>query len=241
MDLARQANRKGIVCFSDFLNLSELHKVHSVAGQLEGTYRCFGGYEGAERQMVAWIPDAFSYAWQYPISCIQIEPLHPKYAENLSHRDVLGALMNLGIRREKLGDIFAGENGYYFFCKHELADYLTEQLCQIRHTEVRCRLISAEETEWLQLKPSFVEFEKVITSNRLDNLISALTGLSRSKASAMIASGKVFINGEICSYNTYEAKEGDVISVRGFGKFFFLGISGETRKERLKMSFRKYV
>ncbi|MGN0341555.1 MAG: RNA-binding protein [Roseburia sp.] len=238
-DLAKQANRKGIVCFSDFLTLNELNIFQSLAGQLESNSQIYGGYEGAERQMVAFIPDALYYEWEYPITCLQIVPSYPKFAEELSHRDILGALMNLGIDRNKLGDILIGEGSYYFFCKQEMSNYLIEQLNQIRHTQIYCEVVPSGEVS--QLRPNTETVEKIVASNRMDGLIAAITGISRSQAVAMINAGKIAINGAECLNHSYQLKAQDVISIRGFGKYIFKGISGETKKNRLKVTFLKYI
>lgn len=239
MDLAKQASRKGIVCFSDFLTLNELYIFQSLSGQLESTGQIYGGYEGAERQLVAFIPDALYYDWEYPITCLQITPSYPKFAEKLSHRNILGALMNLGIQRDKLGDILIGKNGYYFFCKKEMTAYLIEHLTQVSHTQVHCDIVSTEEVS--SLHPNTEIHEKIIASNRLDSLIAAMTGISRSQAVALINAGKIAINGAECLNHSYQLKPRDVISIRGYGKYLFDGISGETRKNKLKVSFEKYV
>ena len=91
IDLSKQANRKGIVTFSDFLTVSEQMILQQNKTKLESEYRMSGGYDYAERQMVAFIPDALFYEWDYPIQCVRIRPAYPKFAETLSHRDVLGA------------------------------------------------------------------------------------------------------------------------------------------------------
>ena len=92
LDLSRQADRKGIVLFSDFLNLNEQHIFHSLHRELYTTAELYGGYAQAERQMAAFIPDALCYEWNYPLVCVRATPLYPKYAENLTHRDVLGGI-----------------------------------------------------------------------------------------------------------------------------------------------------
>ena len=116
LDLSRQADRKGIVLFSDFLNLNEQNIFHSLQKELYTTAELSGGYEQAERQMVAFIPDALCYEWSYPFVCIHAVPQYPKYAEKLTHRDVLGALMHLGLDRSKIGDIVVLE--YLLFRNH---------------------------------------------------------------------------------------------------------------------------
>ena len=114
-DLARTAYYREIPVFTDFLDLNELHMVHSFRPEETGvTIRTFGGYEEAERQIAAFLPDALSYDYgeneemplsMYPIRCIRISPLSKKFSETLTHRDYLGALIHLGIERSRLGDI----------------------------------------------------------------------------------------------------------------------------------------
>lgn len=134
LDLSRQADRKGIVLFSDFLNLNEQNIFHSLQKELYTTAELSGGYEQAERQMVAFIPDALCYEWSYPFVCIHAVPQYPKYAEKLTHRDVLGALMHLGLDRSKIGDIVVLENDIYIFCSETISDFIMDQFTQDRHT-----------------------------------------------------------------------------------------------------------
>ena len=97
IDLSRQANRKGIVLFSDFLNLNELNIYHQNEKFFETKTEASGGVPFAERQIVAFIPDALYYEWQFPIAYLEIVPSYPKFAEKLGHRDILGSMMNLGV------------------------------------------------------------------------------------------------------------------------------------------------
>lgn len=237
VDLSKQADRKGIVCFSDFLTLSELNILRSSASQLITTYETAGGYEDAERQIAAFIPDALYYTWNYPIDCIRMTPAYPKYAEKLTHRDILGALMSLGIERCKLGDILVKESEYYLFVKQEMSAYIMQELTQIRHTIIHCE---PAEGDVLNVTADFAEYEKIITSNRLDSIIAAMTGKSRSQAVLFIQNGKISINGAECLHNTYICKLNDVISIRGVGKFIFCGVTGETRKSKIKVSYKQY-
>ena len=143
LDLSRQAEQKGIVLFSDFLNLNELNIFRQGISELYSGYEVSGGYELSERQMIAFIPDALCYAWEYPIACLKITPLNKKFAETLSHRDVLGSLMNLGIERSKLGDILVNADEIYVFCHQNILSYLMEELTRIRHTVVKSEEIQA--------------------------------------------------------------------------------------------------
>ena len=106
VELSRIAYQRGIVTFSDFLNLNELNILHTTPkDQFLCRYETFGGYNLAERQIAAFLPDALYYEYEYPVQQIEITPMNRKFAEELTHRDYLGAIMNLGIERCKLGDI----------------------------------------------------------------------------------------------------------------------------------------
>ena len=237
IDLSRQANRKGIVIFSDFLNLNEQNILDSVKKELETSYELFGGYEMAERRVVAFLPADLSYDWTYPISCLKLEPAYPKFAEVLTHRDILGSVMNLGLERGKIGDILCEQNRFYLFCKDNITQYLTDSLSRVKHTVMRLESVSEPATE---IVPCFVEKSGIISSNRMDNVIACFCNCSRSEAVKLIMGGKVFVNGKEILHNTYLCKAGDILSVRSYGKYIFDGISGETKKGRIKISYRIY-
>ena len=137
LDLSRQADYKGIVLFSDFLGLNEQNIFRQTEGMLTSGFQMSGGYEYAERQMVAFCPDALYYEWEYPFSCLKIEPAYPKFSDKLGHRDILGAVMNLGIERGKIGDILLKNNTAYLFCADSVKPYVTEQLEKVKHTVVK--------------------------------------------------------------------------------------------------------
>ena len=246
MDLSRMANRKGLVLFSNFLNLNELNLFHQVSSDMETPYRLSGGYEFAERQMIAFIPDALSYAYtnepehtplDFPIACLHFQPRNSKFAEKLTHRDVLGACMHLGVERYRIGDIRLDEQNYYIFCEEGISEYFLESLTQIRHT-----MITGGQTEPknLQWKQTFEHLSGIVASVRLDTIVAFLLKKSRGQGALLIQSQKVFINDRAISSKSYECKPGDVISIRGFGKYIFVGSDGETRKGRIKISLKKY-
>ena len=123
IELSRIAYNRGIVTFSDFLNLNELNILHTTPKNMFlSQYKTYGGYDLSERQMAAFLPDALYYDYEYPVQIIEIRPLNKRFAEDLTHRDYLGAVMNLGIERCKLGDIIVEEGRALLFVKEEMAD-----------------------------------------------------------------------------------------------------------------------
>lgn len=246
LDLSNMAYRKDFITFSNFLNLNEINLFYGIVPELKTRYQLFGGYEYAERQMIAFIPDALllqeesseKFLGEFPIACLKFSPVNSRFAEELTHRDILGALMSLGVERSRLGDIRIDDHKYYIFCEEDLSDYLLDSLTSIRHTGV-----SGERAEVnaVSFEQKFEELAGTVASPRLDNVVSFVTGTSRNKSAQFIQGQKVFVNAKLISSNSYECKENDVISIRGYGKFIYSGCSGETRKGRIKITVKKYL
>ena len=187
--------------------------------------------------MVAFIPDALCYAWDYPISCIEVKPLYPKFAEEISHRDVLGAVMHLGIERNRIGDILLKDKRAYIYCDSSIHAYIMDHLTQIRHTMMQLSLL--EDGQNLSIQPEFEERTDMVASNRIDAIIARAYHLSRSEAAAYIAAEKVFINGKRAGSNT-ACENGAVVSVRGKGRFIFETDETYSKKGKLKVRFLMY-
>ena len=238
-ELSRIAYTREIVTFSEFLNLNELNILHTTPkDMLLSQYKTYGGYGLSERQMAAFLPDALYYDYQYPIQIIEISPVNRKFAEELSHRDYLGAVMNLGIERCKLGDILIEDGKAILFAKEELAGYIMEHLTRIRHTTVKTSILSAFEDSY---EPRYEELKGTVASVRLDTVLSLAYPLSRSKVTGLIEGARVFVNGKLVTSNGYRLKEGDILSVRKMGRIGYNGILSETKKGRYMVSIRKYI
>ena len=239
VELSRIAYTRGIVTFSDFLNLNELNILHTTPKNMFlSKHETYGGYDLSERQMVAFLPDSLYYDYQYPIQMIEISPVNRKFSEELTHRDYLGAVMNLGIERCKLGDIIIDEGKALLFAKEELADYIIENLTRIRHTTVQAHAVSEFDVTY---EPRYEEVKGTVASIRLDTVLSLAYPLSRSKLTAYIEGGRVFVNGKLITSNGYRLKEGDMISVRKMGRISYTGILSETKKGRYMVMIRKYI
>lgn len=238
-ELANISYQRDIVTFSDFLNLNERNMVNSQNLRSLGvTVESFGGYENAERQMVAFHPDALAFPWDYPIDCLKIEAKSLKFSEVLSHRDYLGALLNLGVDRSVIGDILVKDKTAWFFCLDKMTDFFLENLCRVRHTNI---LITKVENPDELPKPELEPVSGTCSSVRLDALIALAFKASRSSMVSYIEGGLVFVNGKLVTSNGYEPKEGDIISVRGKGRFIFDGVSHQTKKGRCGIRLLLYV
>lgn len=234
MDLSYMAEQRGIVLFSDFLNLNEQNIYHSMERELYTQTVTFGGYEGAERQMVAFIPDALCYEWKYPLICLKIQPQYPKFAEELSHRDLLGAVMHLGIVRGKVGDIVKQNDAFYLFLDESMKDFLVDNLTKVKHTMVYLTEVDAGD---LQVKPSLREHHDTIASNRIDCIIAKAYHLSRSEVAEYLIAEKVFIDGRCITNCNQSCEDSAIVSVRGKGRLIFRTEEGFSKKGKRKVTF----
>ena len=239
-DLSRRARQKGIVLYTDFLDQMEQSLLHeSVKEDASLSVRLFGGYSHAERKVAAFLPDddfATDEA-DYPVSCLLVSPKSPRYAEGFTHRDLLGALMNLGVERRLLGDLLFSDE-IHILCVTHIAGLICDCLHQVRHTDVLLREVPLL---GLSYQPSFREETVSIASNRIDAFLSAACHISRQEALRRLDGEKVFVNQRIVKSHKAALLEGDIVSIRGTGKLEFLGAAGETRKGKTRVKFRWYV
>ena len=247
-ELAERSYRGNCYTFTDFLSLAKLSCYYEVERELSfAGEMVYGGSEGRERCMIRFgNPGELGYEQDFPIVCLRIRPLMKKFAEDLTHRDFLGALMNLGIEREMTGDIVMKEssrsgkrNTAYVFCVSSIADYITDNLTRIKHTNVRC--IICPDDDLPDIVPTLEEFQCIAASERIDAAIASITKLSRSQTVALFREKKVFLNNRILENNSYNLKPEDTLSIRGYGKFIYKGCGHETRKGRIYLTFERYV
>lgn len=233
-DLQRLSVRSGVPRFSAFLNEREaVVAENSVKGR-----PCFyGGYDGAARVICGFVED--TYAEELAVSdCFPIIPLTFTYRQRdkLSHRDFLGAILSLQIKRELVGDILTAE-GYAVVFVHETAAELVSALDKIGKVGVSCQKGITMPIPQQQTK----RIETTVSSLRLDCIVSAAVNISRDRSASLIKSGMVNADFSPCLNVSAEVKENTVISVRGSGRFRLSEISGESRKGRLRIVIEKYI
>ncbi len=236
LELRKRAEFSYRTEFTDFLTLSEIDTAKTV---LNGSNHWFyGGLADTERQMLCIAPEDITITPElFPICGVRIMPKHIKFAGDFSHRDVLGSVLGLGLERDVIGDIFIKEKDAYVLCAEHIADYLTEQLTQIRHTNVVCKIETAEDSEFTK---EFQVISRTVSAIRLDSVAAAAFGVSRSSAATAISGGKIFINGKEITSAATQVKEQDVISFRGLGKAKLKEIGSLTKKGRIAITIERY-
>ncbi len=230
-DLAARRDNGNYCLFSHFLSPDILPDAKGV-----GNICFFGGYDDAERCMAALYPDYMDKAEiQWPISALLIVPADGK---RYTHRDYLGTLMSLGIKRQVLGDIVAREKDAVLFCDDTIKEFILMNLTRLAGTSVMVRELADEE----ELPTR--EYEKVcgsVASERLDCVVAFICKTSRNNAAEIISSGRVLVNYKEQTGVSAGIKPGDRITVRGLGKYIYDGQEKVTKKGRLIVALRKYI
>ena len=239
LELAERSYSCGIYTFTPFLGLAEQQALYGIQRDIAHVgFAMEGGSPLCERKIIRFgSAEMIGYEEAYPIKCLKAEPLTPKYAEPLTHRDFLGAIMNLGIERSTVGDIFVQNKEAIVFCLESISDFLSENLTQVRHTRVKCGIVDAAD---LLRAPVAEELSFSVSSARTDAVISRVYGLARSKSRDLFSSGRIYVNGRLTENDSYMLKDGETVTVRGFGKFTYIGAEGETRKGKVRISVEVY-
>ena len=235
-ELAQRSWNRGIPCFTDFLDLNGqtvLRRIRKTLPPVE--IRLFGGAEGCERRMAGFGTDPEG---SFPIACLNIRPRGMKFAETLSHRDVLGALMSLGFDRRQLGDIILREKEAWLFCTDRIAPLIEGGLLSVRRTSVLCMRVSTPpEGELFRTERQVIQ----VVSERMDALVAHAFRMSRSEAQSLFPAGKVFLDSAECQNTDTVPAAGQIISVRGRGRFRFLGAETVSKKGKLNTVIEMYV
>ena len=229
-------NIPGNTCF---LSPRELEMTRYLFGGLEGLH-AFGGYEGAERQMLIFLPEYLDESSLYeedsPLVCLRASFYE---GDCPSHRDFLGALMGAGIARETLGDICVGKDSCDFFVTAEIAPYVLQNFTGAGRTKLHLEAIPL--TDVVIAPPETKQIKDTLASLRLDSVISSGFRIGRSLASQYVSAGKASIDGLPCEKPDKSVSEGMKISVRGLGKIKLQTVNGKTKKDRISVVIHRYI
>jgi RNA-binding protein YlmH len=235
-DLANKATKIGFTA-SKFLTPAEAQIVtENFTRRHDITLTPDGGFEGAERiRMIFTNPDWGSYVREELLSALKIEH---RPQDSLGHRDILGALMAVGIERETIGDILVTEQITAFVCMPELSGYITGNIFKAGRVGIKISEIDLKEL------PARIEELTIISgtvaSLRLDAVLSVAFRLSRSKITELIAAGRVSLNHQVCLQSSKGVGEQSLLSIRGMGRAKLLEVGGATKKGRIFIKIGLY-
>lgn len=236
-DMIKIAQNRNTAKFSSFLNEREaILATNCLNREMCREFMFYGGYDDATRNMLGIFPDYITeYQSSFPIQAITFTY---KKEYNLSHRDFLGALMSLQIKRDVIGDILVGEGRTVVFVNDSIAPLILEEISKIGRIGVNVEHgINCD----LPVNHRYEEIDGTVSSLRLDSVVSIATRLSRDKASSLVKSSGVNLNYIDCYDCSKSLIEGDVFSIKGYGKYRLSEIGGNTKKGRVHISIKKYI
>jgi len=235
-ELALRAVHTGRAQFTRFLDPAMENDVRAAARQSGAQVCFFGGTESAERRMAAFYDADPPESWEYPLRTLALR-WNAKFAD-AQHRDLLGAVMGLGLERDATGDICMSTDPgcAYLFCTEDVAGYIAANL----ESAGRASLRIAEADE-IRIAPPEGSFLRVtVQTLRLDAVLAAGWKLSRSEAQRLIAAGLVKLNHIPEERSDARLESGDLLSARGYGRLRIDEIQGETRKGRIGVVLFRY-
>lgn len=249
LDLINRAEEFSMITFTDFLDLRQRSLMKSAIRMRLQNIKAFyyGGYNDAERVCAVFVPDFYETGsdvsenfWKYtdenPLCLLRVTK--DKFS-TIGHRDCLGALMGLGLKREVIGDIIVDDETAYIVTLKKNAEYICGNLKSIGRATVEVN--QCDFSCLSDRKESFTEISAFIASERLDNFVSAAFSLSRTNSVGYIEKGLVFVNSTQIFKPDYKLTQGDKIVLRGKGKAIFLSVNGKSKKDRLHITIKKYV
>lgn len=208
-------------------------KLIDMESSMETKISAFGIFEDAERRILK-IGDNFPS--DVPLVLAKISS-KSKFT-TLYHKDYLGAIMSLGINREKFGDVVLIDGGCYFATTRRIYDYVALNLDRVANSPIS---ISFEDySENLSITVPYEEMSIIVTSRRLDSMVSSIIKTSRNKALEVINKKEVLVNYKVSQDKSLAIKENDLLTIRGFGKYRICNTFSYTAKDRLKILIKKY-
>ena len=241
MDQMERAASRSIPCATQFLSpaqRSALEPLLAASGHPRHLFH--GGYEGAERTVCVFLPDWQEEAdWQAEDELAALEAAYPPTGADLTHRDLLGGLMGIGLTREKVGDILTGDTSAQIVCLKEAAPIILSQFDQAGRYRLKLREIPLS-----ALSPALAQVKVIrdtVSALRLDAVLASGFSLSRGKAADAVAAGRVSVNHRECFKPDKPVAGGDVLPCRGLGKCVLKTVGGQSRKGRIIIEIERYL
>lgn len=236
-DKIRQCLSYDIMTNSAFLDMRQRTLTEALCRQQRGLRFCFyGGYEEAERRAAVFLPDYAELEQDNPLALLRITQDGHR---TLSHRDYLGSLLSLGIKREMIGDILVRTDGADIVIIKDMAEFLLCHYEKAGRTSLKAEIVSIGEI--IVPENRFEEKKDTVASLRLDSLIASVYSMSRGRAAEVIEGGMVFVNGLQSVKADRQIKEGDKLVLRGKGKVLLHSVGHVTKKNRISIVFHKYI
>ena len=244
-DKIEMCENKNKIEYTNFLDLAQIELVQNYIDKLKiENYISYGGYEQSERKLFVIYPEKFNstVVEKNLVSIVKIvriqlpDELKGKYA----HRDYLGAVIKLGVKREKVGDIIVDNDGADIIVEKDISKFLLENLSGLtRFSKSKITIEKIDNLRTVEVRRE--ERDIIVSSLRLDNVISELARCSRNKALDIINMERVFVNFQCETKKTKQIKTGDMVTIRGKGRFYIKELVGQTKSGRVIVKIEKFV
>ena len=244
-DKIEMCENKNKIEYTNFLDLAQIELVQNYIDKLKiENYISYGGYEQSERKLFVMYPEKFNstVVEKNLVSIVKIvriqlpDELKGKYA----HRDYLGAVIKLGVKREKVGDIIVDNDGADIIVEKDISKFLLENLSGLtRFSKSKITIEKIDNLRTVEVRRE--ERDIIVSSLRLDNVISELARCSRNKALDIINMERVFVNFQCETKKTKQIKTGDMVTIRGKGRFYIKELVGQTKSGRVIVKIEKFV
>lgn len=223
---------------TSFLDPRQIAIIQSLVGDNSDVkMRAEGLFKQAERQRVLLYPDYFSPVIDdFELTVFELK--YPSKFVQLKHPDVLGSLLGIGLDRSKFGDIRIDEQKIQFIVQHEVANFVEINLEAINKVTVHLKTLK-EDALLLENSEQWKEQHDTVSSLRLDTVMASAYKISRQKASQLIQTARVKVNYRQQDSISFEVTEEDLISVRGLGRLKIASIEGRTKKDKIRITFKK--
>lgn len=234
-DLARAADGRGIARFSAFLDRRQREIAACALSAAVRPHRFFGGHDDAERMILGVAPDGPPAKEDFPLAPITVRY---RSEEGLTHRDLLGALMAMKVKREAVGDILVGDTFAVVFVLEPVVWPILQEMERVGRAGVICE---AGRPDVLPAAKVTEERRGVVSSLRLDCVTALLANVDRASAQRLVRSGLTQVNARAVDNPSREIAQGDILSIRGHGRFLLAQVRGRTKKNRIHITFEKYI
>ena len=227
LDYLDQVQYKQRLILTQFLDPYHQSIVKSVIGhQDEVQVLENGGFIHSESQRIIIAPYFYEIEKE-DFEIVVCKVIYAKNFEKLTHRDILGALMSLGIKRELFGDIVEKDKDFYFAVDRHIYEYLKDHLSMIKRSKVKF----VEWDEEIEVKNDYLVKSFIVSSFRLDKIISSFYKISRQKAAEFIRAGHVKVNHKPVEQINYLCNNKDIISFKKHGRVMFVDCNKQTRSD----------
>ena len=237
-DKASLVSKNFFTLSTDFVNQNVVNYSMPIINSIGVNYKLFPNYEHSERKSLILYPDYVESIDENDyISALRIRN-KSKFRE-LDHNNYLGSIMSLGIDRSKIGDIYVHENYADIICLFDIRDVILYGLEKVGSNKVEIEILDIQDVDFKE--PDHVMLFVNPSSMRLDNIVKALINKSRDISADLIKTGDIKVNFIVCDKSSHIVKEGDLLSIRRYGRFFINKECGSTKSGRIKLEVKHYT